>query len=301
MERCTKVTPMCPVEATTYGYYPVLGVNSALCVVFGVLCILQVIFCLLTRVRAYSIVIACGCLLECLGYGGRLIMHNNPWDPAGMKLQIVCIIIAPTFIVAGIYLTLKHVVRENGSQFSRIKPALYTWIFVGCDIGSIVLQAIGGGVAAAAEDDMDLLEIGNGIIIAGIAFQVATMLTCGLLAAEYIIKVVRYRRCGSGILQAQEKRSTPKAHIFKYAVIFAYLAILVRCIYRLPEMAGGWGNPRMRNEKEFLILDGLMVALGTAALTLLHPGFFYPYMNSGPKENRKQNESSSEQLGDVTL
>jgi hypothetical protein len=24
----------------------------------------------------------------------------------------------------------------------------------------------------------------------------------------------------------------------------------------LPEMAGGWGNPMMRNEKEFLILDG---------------------------------------------
>lgn len=29
--------------------------------------------------------------------------------------------------------------------------------------------------------------------------------------------------------------------------------------HSLPEMAGGWGNPMMRNEKEFLILDGAYV------------------------------------------
>jgi hypothetical protein len=27
--------------------------------------------------------------------------------------------------------------------------------------------------------------------------------------------------------------------------------------YSLPEMAGGWGNALMRNETEFLILDGM--------------------------------------------
>lgn len=27
--------------------------------------------------------------------------------------------------------------------------------------------------------------------------------------------------------------------------------------HRLPELAGGWGNPRMRNEMQFLVLDGL--------------------------------------------
>lgn len=249
---CTEVSPLCPVEATTYGYYPVLGVNATLCAVFGLLGLLQLALALLTRVRAYSIVIACGCLLECLGYVGRLIMHNNPWDPSGTKMQIVCLIIAPTFTAAGVYLTLKHAVLHNGPQHSRLPPHLYTWIFIGCDIGSICLQAIGGGVAASAgSDNIDLLHVGNNIIIAGIAFQVATMLICGLLAGEFIMKLVRHGQPG---------RSTDaKAQAFQFAVIFAYLAILVRCIYRLPEMAGGWGNPRMRNEKDFLILDGLCV------------------------------------------
>jgi hypothetical protein len=30
-------------------------------------------------------------------------------------------------------------------------------------------------------------------------------------------------------------------------------------ISSLPEMAGGWGNKLMRNEMEFLVLDGMYV------------------------------------------
>lgn len=32
----------------------------------------------------------------------------------------------------------------------------------------------------------------------------------------------------------------------------------------IPEMAGGWGNPLMQNEMEFLVLDGMYVALNSA-------------------------------------
>lgn len=49
--------------------------------------------------------------------------------------------------------------------------------------------------------------------------------------------------------------------------------------YRLPEFAGGWGNPLMRHETEFLILDGVMVLLGVIAFTVFHPGFWFPPMS----------------------
>ena len=81
-------------------------------------------------------------------------------------------------------------------------------------------------------------------------------------------------------------------------------------------MVGGWGNPRMRNETEFLVLDGLysaplfdsldmvfpsltnelgrMVALASAALTIFHPGYFYPYMRTGYIESEGTQLSSVE-------
>ncbi|KAF7517170.1 hypothetical protein G7054_g13892 [Neopestalotiopsis clavispora] len=279
---CTTVTPLCPVEATTYGYAPNLGANAALCVVFGMVLIFQLAIGFWSKIYGYSAAIAGGSLLECVGYIGRLKMHNNAWDMSGFQMQIVCLIIGPSFTAAGVYLTLKDFVRHNGPQYSRIKPAQYPWIFVCCDAGSILLQAAGGGVAGSAgKTNPDLLNTGNNIMIAGIAFQVATMIICGFLSVDYIIRLVRHRNNRNNIGENVTNHKVNKeAHIFQLVVAFAYITILIRSIYRLPEMAGGWGNAMMRNEKEFLILDGLMIALASVALTAFHPAFFYPVMKS---------------------
>lgn len=39
---------------------------------------------------------------------------------------------------------------------------------------------------------------------------------------------------------------------------FAWLSVtFVADFFKLPEMAGGWGNPLMQKENEFLLLDGM--------------------------------------------
>lgn len=66
--------------------------------------------------------------------------------------------------------------------------------------------------------------------------------------------------------------SPTKFKLFLYALFTAYIAVLIRCIYRyvflisqvgpvahtssIPEMALGWGSTLMQNETLFLILDG---------------------------------------------
>ncbi|KAH8890113.1 RTA1 like protein, partial [Thozetella sp. PMI_491] len=276
---CEAVTPSCPVEATTYGYYPVPGANAALAAAFAIFLVAQLVFATITKVYSYSLLVAAGCLVQLLGYVGRLLMHSNPWNRLAMRMQIVCLIIGPTFTAAALYLTVKHTVRLYGSEYSRLRPSLYTWIFIGCDIGSILLQATGGGVAGGGKNKFTI-GIGNDIIIAGIAFQVATMAACGVLVGDYLI--ARSRRATDALDPVPGAvtgvAAAKKAQVFQIAVCFAYTTVLVRCIYRIPEMAGGWGNLKMRNETEFLALDGLMIALASAALTFFHPGYFFPIM-----------------------
>jgi hypothetical protein len=48
-------------------------------------------------------------------------------------------------------------------------------------------------------------------------------------------------------------------------------------------MAGGWGNPLMRHEAEFMILDSLMIALAAISLTFSYPGYMMPGMMKSPK------------------
>jgi RTA1 like protein len=266
---CTEVTPECPVELTTYGYYPGLSVNSFFVALFGLLCLLQIGFGISRRIWTYLVVMVIGTFGEAVGYGGRIMMHKNPWDRNGFKVQICCLVLAPSFLAAGIYLTLKHLVLYCGSEHSRLKARLYPWIFIGCDFGSICLQAIGGGTAAAAGDSgasPKLLDAGNALIVAGIGFQVATMAVCGLLMIDYFRRCHRARKAasspnGDSSSEWEKNSSDPNARrkfrIFCWAMGIAFIAIFTRCIYRLPEMAGGWGNELMRRENEFLILDGM--------------------------------------------
>jgi hypothetical protein len=261
-----QVTPECPVELTTYGYYPNLTVNAFFVALFGLLCISQIGIGTLRRTWTYMLAMVLATFGEAVGYGGRLMMWKNPWDSDGFKMQICCLVLAPSFLAAGIYLTLKHLVLYCGPEHSRLKPRLYPWLFIGFDFGSIILQALGGGIAAAAGDHAAkprLLDVGNGLIVAGIATQVATMGVCGLLMLDFFIRFHRAKKSPSRSNDSEwEKNSTdPKAsrnfRIFCWSIATAFLTTFIRCVYRLPEMAGGWGNDLMRRETEFLILDGM--------------------------------------------
>ena len=319
---CTEVSPLCPVEASTYGYYPNLGGNIFFTVFYGLCGLFQVGFGLYYRSWSFATALVLGAFLEMAGYVGRVLMNDNPWFPPAFKLQIVCLILAPTFVAAGVYLTLKHIILYLGPEHSRLKPRLFTWIFIGCDVGSLILQAAGGGVAAAAGNDQEVLKIGDDIIIAGIAFQVATMATCGILALEFFIRVWK---TGTGLSPAKEESddfrpmSSTKIKLAIAGEVFAYFTVLIRCIYRyvhiyslhrfdarlttasIPEMAGGWGNPLMRKEDEFLVLDGMcvcpytcftsndadanmlrrMIALAVLSFTVAHPAFYLRTIRKG--------------------
>ncbi len=246
---CTEISAECPVEATTYGYYPNLSVNSFFIALFGLCLLGQVILGTWRRTWTYLVVLAIGCFGEAIGYVGRIIMHSNPWSGAGFKTQICCLVLAPSFLAAGIYVTLKHLVLYCGPENSRLKPRLYPWVFIGCDFGSIVLQAIGGGIAASAGDHVtnpELLHAGNGLIVAGIAFQVATMAVCGLLMVDYYI---RFRRAKKTQAQSHteseyeknqaQPKTTRNMKMFCVAIGVAFTTIFIRCIYRYVPLLPG--------------------------------------------------------------
>jgi hypothetical protein len=76
------------------------------------------------------------------GYGGRIALRNDVFNGGAFKLQIVGLTLAPAFLAAGLYLNLKHMIMVFGSGISLLKPHLYTWVFVGCDILSIAMQGV---------------------------------------------------------------------------------------------------------------------------------------------------------------
>jgi hypothetical protein len=145
-------------------------------------------------------------------------------------------------------------VRAIGPQFSPIKPIAYPWIFMLCDLFSLVLQAIGGGVASSANDSKTTSAGGN-IMLAGIVFQVATFTFLYGLCVKFILNLKRNKATmtpeESTILHGKDFK------IFALGMLVASIFIYIRCVYRIAELAEGWRNSIMRDEIGYIVLDGV--------------------------------------------
>lgn len=289
---CRSVSPECPVESSIYGYYPSVPGNAFLLTWFGILLIINSILGIRLKTWTYMIAMILGCISEVIGYAGRLILNNNPFSKAGFDMQIVCLIIAPAFFAAAIYLTLKHITLCFGLEYSLIKPKYYTWIFISCDIMSLILQGAGGGISATAESS-NKQKTGNDLALAGIIFQVFTLICFGTLAILYYVR----RRAGQSPLSkdADSFKERTSFKLFLTSLVVAYLCIFTRCCYRIAEMAPGWRNSIMTNEVDFMVLDGAMIGTASFFLSAFHPGYCSPLIGdagrSSPQCSARKTES----------
>lgn len=103
-----------------------------------------------------------------------------------------------------------------GQTISRLKPRTYTLTFVCCDIISLILQAAGGAIAASASTtDTSADKMGVNIMIAGLAFQVASLVLFMGLAIDFAL---RARKASEGELDPgfADLRSREMFRLFPY-------------------------------------------------------------------------------------
>ncbi|KAF4986785.1 hypothetical protein FDECE_15775 [Fusarium decemcellulare] len=281
---CEKVSSSCPVEDTIYGYTPNLGGNAFYAVVFAACALLQVyfVFKYWRLWKGYTILVLVGCIGECCGYVGRILLHKNPWDGASMTIQLLLLMVSPSFLAAALYMTLRTLVQYFGPEHTRLPARLWTWPFVTADLIGFVSQCGGGIVASMGSDGKPgLATAGNAIMIAGVTFQAVVMIIAGVLATDFGLRI--RRRQGSYVF----KRLPRDLKIFLVSMTAAFLLILTRCIYRIPEMAGGVGGPLMRKEADFMIFDGCMILISCILLSVVHPGKYASATQEGKAPVRK--------------
>ena len=114
------------------------------------------------------------------------------------------------------------------------------------------------------------------MMIAGIVWQVITLLVFGALAGLYAARVFRNR--ASLPESGYKLMTTLRFRLFASAILLAYVTIFTRCAYRIAEMAHGWRSAVMQDETDFIVLDGMMIAIAVIALTACHPGYAFPEM-----------------------
>ena len=120
---------------------------------------------------------------------------------------------------------------------------------------------------------------GDHIMVAGLAFQVVTLLMFQLLCLDFLIKTVRRMRALGGAAALDPKhaalRASAKFRAFLVALALATFCIFIRSIYRVAELSEGWTGALIRNQHLFIGFEGAMVVVAVLVLNALHPGFCF--------------------------
>lgn len=102
-------------------------------------------------------------------------------------MQISTLIISPAFLAAGNYVLLSRLILILGKEYIFLHPSSYTFLFVTGDVISLVIQAVGGGIASSAPD-LQGANNGGYIMVGGVMFQMVVMLAYTFVLTSYIIR-----------------------------------------------------------------------------------------------------------------
>lgn len=186
---------------------------------------------------------------------------------------LVCLTIGPAFLTASIYLCLGRIVIVYGQNISRFSPKFYTLTFMVCDFISLLLQAVGGALAAT-QDANDPSRDGINIMMAGLAFQVVSLTIFIALSMEFVYRARKTRESDLNF-NFFELRKRTMFRLLPYAIAVATVTIYIRCVFRVAELKDGFGGELANNQTAFMILEGPMIIIATVALTVCHPGIAF--------------------------
>ncbi|OAA61684.1 rta1 domain protein [Niveomyces insectorum RCEF 264] len=275
---------LCPVEASILGYQPSLGASGAFIGLFAVALVLHLLEGLRWRasLTGFAIPMVLGCLDEIIGYVGRIIMHGNPFSFSGFLMQIICITTAPVFFCAAIYVTLARTILFLDRSLARFNPRLLYWVFIPCDVLSLVFQAAGGALSSVSTGSNDT---GVNMSLFGLSFQVFTLVVFCLLAADFLVRFHRKQRRERRQYQQQQQQQQNgdsfskqttygrRVRVFLFFLAAAILFILIRCVYRIDELSEGYTGTLFREEGIFYGLESVMITVAVFCLCLGQPGF----------------------------
>ena len=96
-------------------------------------------------------------------------------------------------------------------------------------------------------------------MMAGIVWQVFTLMVFGFLAGTYAYR--SYKDRANHTATAKRIAGETKFRLYACGLVLAFFTIFIRCVYRIAEMANGWQNSIMRDETDFIVLEGVYESL----------------------------------------
>ncbi|PSR79367.1 RTA1 like protein-domain-containing protein [Coniella lustricola] len=269
---CTLST--CPLSYGYLHYLASIPGNVFMLAAFGVLIPPALYLGIKHKTTLFTTLLVVGLAGEIVGYVGRILLHNDPFSKNSFLIYLICLTIAPVLLSAAVYVTLARIVVVYGQSISLIRPRSYTLIFSGFDLAALVVQAVGGAIAAQGVGrGQGQVDNGTHILVAGLSIQVASGLAFVVMSADYAWRV--HRKKDQRNVRFEKLYRSGHFKLFLYSLALITLLILIRTCYRCAELSGGFTGYLAQDEIAFMVLDGAMILSASILLTISNPGWAF--------------------------
>jgi hypothetical protein len=115
-------------------------------------------------------------------------------------------------------------------------------------------------------------------MIAGLAFQVVTLLIFIILALDFATRTIgRIRKLGQDALDPRHAklRDSWQFKGFLIALSLSTLCVFTRCVYRVAELSEGWSGHLIKTQRYFIGLEGAVIVAAVLLLNFFHPGLCF--------------------------
>lgn len=179
-------------------------------------------------------------------------------------IQATFILLPSALFAATIYMCLERIILlVGGDHLSIVKPRWLTRVFVGVDVLSFLIQGGSSGLMVMASTSPTMGQIGNWMVIAGLAIQLISFALFGLTAILFHMRVrksltVRLYQVDQSWIQTM------------YMLYGASALIIVRSVFRIIEYVLGMDGYPLTHEWTLYVFDAIpMLAVSTV--------FYYRY------------------------
>lgn len=222
--------------------------------------------------------------VQTIGYAGRIWSHYDKYSLGGFIIQAILILVAPALYAASIYMILGRLIRTVKAECLSLIPVRWvTRLFVTGDVIAFSLQAGGGGIQAAGS--LEMYEIGEKIIIAGLFVQIFIF---GFFVVTSVLFHVRLVKSPTAAAKAGE---TPWRRYLVVLYITSAI-ILVRSIFRVVEYLQGNAGYLISHEIFLYIFDALLMAITMLIFVAWYVDDLDGTRRRKSKEDRHLSESS---------
>ncbi|KAI0034886.1 RTA1 like protein [Vararia minispora EC-137] len=263
-----------PNRTSLYGYDPSKVAAIIFLATFGLATLVHVFQAIRSRLWfLFPTAILCG-IGELLGWGFRLYGGSHQLDRTAFTVQTAALIVSPTPLIAVCFVLLGRLVTLLGPQYSRLSARACMSPRITADVVCLLVQGIGGG-RAAGSNTLSKAQTFGWVVFGGIVLQLVSLLLFTALAVEFLWRYLSDKPLRkSGSLAVHGPLSLRLRWLIHGMSIMLGL-FLIRSLYRVVELSGGWGGPMLDVQWAFCVFDATMILLAMATLNVLHPGWLF--------------------------